>query len=114
MKKSLHSVVRALHRDIGFFVIGLTVLYCVSGVSLLYRLTSYEPPAWLRACNRLHKMFDSNPASWITWIYAAMLIFLALSSFWMLPRKSPAFKRGLLLAGGGLLFSVVAVWMANV
>ncbi len=37
--KSLTKLMRALHRDIGFLVIGLTIVYCVSGVVLLYRDT---------------------------------------------------------------------------
>jgi hypothetical protein len=32
---------RSLHRDIGFFVIGLTIIYCISGIVLVYRNTSF-------------------------------------------------------------------------
>lgn len=28
--------IRALHRDIGFFLVGMTVLYCISGMILLF------------------------------------------------------------------------------
>ena len=31
--------IRALHRDIGFFVVGLTVVYALSGLVLTYRDT---------------------------------------------------------------------------
>jgi hypothetical protein len=32
---------RALHRDIGYFVIGLTMIYVVSGIVLVFRDTSF-------------------------------------------------------------------------
>lgn len=37
--KSYIRIIRNLHRDIGFLVIGMTVLFCVSGVVLIYRDT---------------------------------------------------------------------------
>jgi len=37
--RSLHRWMRILHRDIGFFVVGLTVIYGVSGIMLTYRET---------------------------------------------------------------------------
>ncbi len=40
-KKSLQNTMRALHRDIGFFLIGLVVLYSLSGVLLIYRDTDF-------------------------------------------------------------------------
>ena len=38
---SIHKTIRSLHRDIGFFVIGLTIIYCISGVFLTYRDTGF-------------------------------------------------------------------------
>ncbi len=35
--KTIYRWMRIFHRDIGFFVIGLTVIYCISGVMLTYR-----------------------------------------------------------------------------
>ncbi|WP_028579839.1 hypothetical protein [Desulfogranum japonicum] len=40
-KLSLTRWMRTLHRDIGFFVVGLTIIYCVSGVLLTYRDTGF-------------------------------------------------------------------------
>lgn len=40
-KISLQRWMRLLHRDIGFFVIGLTVIYCISGIVLTYRETDF-------------------------------------------------------------------------
>lgn len=39
--KSIYRWIRILHRDIGFFVIGLTVIYCISGILLIYRDTDF-------------------------------------------------------------------------
>ena len=38
---STHRTIRSLHRDIGFLVIGLTIIYCISGVFLTYRDTGF-------------------------------------------------------------------------
>ena len=40
-KKSIHYYMRGLHRDIGFFLIGLTLIYSISGVLLIYRDTDF-------------------------------------------------------------------------
>jgi hypothetical protein len=40
-RKSIYSWMRLLHRDIGFFAIGLTVIYCISGIMLTYRDTDF-------------------------------------------------------------------------
>lgn len=39
--RSASKLIRILHRDIGFFVIGLTVIYCISGILLIYRDTNF-------------------------------------------------------------------------
>ena len=37
----IYKWMRVLHRDIGFFAIGLTVIYCISGIILTYRETDF-------------------------------------------------------------------------
>ncbi len=39
--KSIYKWIRILHRDIGFFVVGLTVIYSVSGILLTFRDTGF-------------------------------------------------------------------------
>lgn len=39
--KAVYKWMRIMHRDIGFFVIGLTVIYCISGIMLTYRDTGF-------------------------------------------------------------------------
>lgn len=36
-----YRTIRSLHRDVGFFVIGLTVIYCISGIFLIFRDTGF-------------------------------------------------------------------------
>ncbi len=39
--KSIQYYMRCLHRDIGFIVIGLTIIYALSGILLTYRSTAF-------------------------------------------------------------------------
>lgn len=38
-KNNTQRIMRALHRDVGFFIIGLIVIYSISGIVLTYRNT---------------------------------------------------------------------------
>lgn len=51
--KSIYRLMRILHRDIGFFVIGLTVIYCISGIMLTYRDTEF-----LKSETQIEKTID--------------------------------------------------------
>lgn len=159
--------IRVVHRDIGFFVIGLTVIYCISGVMLTYRNTDFlknegmiektvepglaanqlgralhirelkvtsedareirfdsgiydkasgtatymskELPLLLRKFNGLHVVSGEDPRHWFTAIYASMLFFLAVSSFWMYRPGSRYFKRGIVTSVLGLGVAAVLV-----
>jgi hypothetical protein len=39
--KSINYYMRSLHRDIGFFVVGLALIYGISGIVLIYRETGF-------------------------------------------------------------------------
>jgi hypothetical protein len=164
-KKSINSFMRSLHRDIGFFIIGLTIIYSLSGTILIYRdtdflksernverkvepntpvaelgkvlhvrdlkilkeegdivsfqngtynkatgtvnYTSKELPWLLNKFSGLHKAASGSPAHWFTTIFGVLLLFMAISSFWMYKKGTKLSKRGYLLAGGGILFSIV-------
>lgn len=166
-KKPIQHYMRALHRDIGFMVIGLTIVYGLSGIVLMYRDTDFlkrekqieqtlEPniseaelgkalrmrnfevvktegdivyfengtynkstgvaqykakqlPAWLDKFNKFHKTASKNLIHWAGIIYAVLLLFLAISSFWMFKPKSKMFKRGLVFAGIGLVLAIVVL-----
>ena len=40
-KNRLTRIMRVLHRDLGFIMIGLTIIYSLSGISLIYRETAF-------------------------------------------------------------------------
>ncbi|MFT5729319.1 MAG: hypothetical protein ACI8PB_003484 [Desulforhopalus sp.] len=54
-KESMYRWMRVLHRDIGFFVIGLTVIYGISGIMLTYRDTGF-----LKTETQIEKTIDSG------------------------------------------------------
>jgi len=56
-EKSVASYIRALHRDIGFFVVGLTLVYALSGIVLVYRDTDF-----LKSNVRTEKTIAANLA----------------------------------------------------
>lgn len=169
VKRSFGYYMRLLHRDIGSFLIGLTIIYCVSGIVLIYRDTDLlrhekliekklspnldecelgkalwkrdfkiiksegqlvyfkngtynkatgivqhtenELPSFLNSLNRLHKSPSKNLVHWFTLVYGILLLFLAVSSFWMFKPKTKQFRRGIILAIVGILAALVLVYL---
>lgn len=162
---SINYYMRVLHRDIGFFILGLIVIYSISGIVLTFRDTNflkterqveqqlepnlqanelgevlqmrrfivenenaevidfetgvysketglatysvYELPVVLEKFNDLHKTMSSGAASPFTTILGFLLLFMAISSFWMFKTTSPHFKRGMVLTGVGVIATIV-------
>ena len=154
---------RAMHRDVGYLVLGLVVVYCVSGVTLTYRDTDLfkterwvevkldpglplsdigqalriseiketgsegnllhfsggtynkatgearytikELPRVLQKFASLHKTPSKNPMHWFSLVFAILLFFLGISSFWMFQPGSKLFRRGLLFTLSGVVFA---------
>lgn len=165
----MNRIMRSLHRDIGFFVIGLTVIYSLSGLVLVYRDTDFlkkerivektlppnlsesdlggtlhmrgfkvektegdviyfgngtynsktgevsysikSLPLWLDKLNKLHKISSRNFVHYGAVVFGILLLFLAVSSFWMFRAGTSHFKRGLILTGVGILFAVVLLML---
>ncbi|SOE23323.1 PepSY-associated TM region [Spirosomataceae bacterium TFI 002] len=40
-KKNLNSKMRSLHRDLGFFLVGIMAMYAISGIVLVFRNTDF-------------------------------------------------------------------------
>lgn len=107
MSHTIHYWIRSLHRDIGFFLVGLTLVYVLSGILLIYRDTGFlqttpvevgmgqhrahEYVAWGQPFVDLHKANSRNDVHWITVTYGLCLGFLAISSFWMIFLLPPLF-----------------------
>ncbi|WP_346859566.1 hypothetical protein [uncultured Draconibacterium sp.] len=164
-RKKIRFNMRSMHRDIGFFVIGITIIYGLSGIVLLYRDTDFlkseklvertlepnmkisdlgmvlhmrefqvikeegdlvyfqngnynkasgeiqyrakELPAFLNKFNQFHKTSSRNIMHYVSMIYALLLLFLAVSSFWMFKSKTNMFKRGLYLTGAGIVLTLL-------
>ncbi len=160
---------RSLHRDVGFLVVGLTILFAVSGVVLVYRNTdtftiekqvnkvwekqmdmdavvdelpfrrvegldengdtisfkqgyyvrssgvvsyTYETYPWvIQKFISLHKSRSGNVLHWVATIYGLLLLFLAISSFWMFKPGTGNFQRGLIIAGLGIAAVVVMLFI---
>jgi hypothetical protein len=166
-KKSINQYMRSLHRDIGFFVIGLIVIYSLSGVVLVYRETNFlkyetlvekklspntdlselgkvlhlrdfeviktegeivyfqngtynketgvakysakELPLWINRLTNLHKSSSKSLVHWVTTVFGILLLFLAISSFWMFNTGSKLFRRGIYFAVSGILVAIILV-----
>lgn len=164
-KKPIQYYMRALHRDLGFLVIGITIVYVLSGITLIYRNTDFlkkerqiqrelEPnindselgmalhirdfkvvktegdivyfnngtynkttgvvnysnkalPAFLEKFNKFHKAASGSVTHWLSVVFAVLLLFLAISSFWMFKPKTKMFRRGMIFAGIGLCIAII-------
>lgn len=167
---SVQRIMRALHRDIGYFLIGFTLIYCFSGIVMIYRgndflrfdkvvtemydpnlsedelidelpfrsvtiikndtqriefeqgyyekatgkttYTSKQYPTFIRKMNVLHRSTQEDGTHWVSVVFAALLIFLALSSFWMFTSRSKFFKRGIILSLIGFVIAVVLMYLS--
>lgn len=164
---SIHYYMRVLHRDIGFLLIGLIVIYAISGVVLTFRNTDYfksekqieqqlepnlkanevgqalrmrrfnvesetaesilfssgtynketgvtiytvnELPIILEKFNTLHKSNSNSATGLFSIVVGILLLFLAISSFWMFKTCTRQFKRGMILTATGIIISVVLI-----
>jgi hypothetical protein len=163
--KTINYYMRIMHRYAGFFVVGLTLVYGISGIVMVYRDTDFlkqdkftekqlKPnikeselgsmlrikkleisktegnivyfkngqynketglaqytekslPAILEKFNGFHKTVSKNSIHYATVTFATLLLFLAISSFWMFKPKTRIFKKGIITAGIGFLFAVI-------
>ena len=168
-KKTIQQLIRNLHRDIGFIVVGLTVIYVLSGILLIYRdsdflkfekvvektvsinlnekdlgnalhirnievienkgdsivfsngvyckstgavqYTEKTHPEFLNKMNSFHKSSNKDIKHWFSIIYAILLFFLAISSFWMFKSGTKKFYRGVILTALGLLIAMVFLYL---
>lgn len=164
-KKTINYYMRALHRDIGFFAIGLIIIYSLSGIVLVYRDTDFlkhntkveiklspnmEPSALSQALRMkdfkvtntegeticfkdgsynkttgvaiytskenifpinkfidIHKVMSSNPIHYFNTLFGLILLFLAISSFWMFKSGTKSFRRGIVIASIGIILTIL-------
>ncbi|MEG1553853.1 MAG: hypothetical protein RRZ64_04185 [Rikenellaceae bacterium] len=162
--KTVNQWMRNLHRDLGFFTIGLIIIYSLSGIALIYRDSdifktkqhieavlptnmeatdlgsalkiknmdvlsednesiyfrngtynkqtgevSYNKKALVFPLNKfasLHTLSSKHPIHWFGIALGVILLFLAISSFWMYKPNTKMFKRGMILVASGLVLSL--------
>jgi hypothetical protein len=166
-RKSINQIVRVLHRNVGFFILGFVLIYAFSGIVLIYRdsdflkqektvrvsLPAETKPAELGQALRmrefrilktegdviifqggsynlttgvaeytvkelvfplnkftsLHKTASKNPFHWFTLIFGILLLFMAISSFWMFSTSSKLFRNGIYKVLAGFIFAVLLI-----
>jgi hypothetical protein len=164
-KKSVNQIIRILHRNTGFFILGFVLIYALSGITLIYRDSDFmkkekivklnlpvetKPgdlgPALklrefkilrtegdiiyfqggsfntatgeaqylvkelvfpLNKFTSLHKTPSKNPFHWFTLVFGIILLFMAISSFWMFNTKSKIFRKGTYMVLAGFAFAVI-------
>jgi len=167
-KRSIYYYLRTLHRDIGFFLVGLTMIYCISGILLIYRGTGFlqyketiqkkisvglntnelektlglrhfkiekqddktvyfnggsydrstgvatytksEFPAVLNMFKNVHTITSRNTMHLFATVYAILLLFLAISSFWMYKPGTKLFRRGISFSTAGVILAAVLMF----
>lgn len=164
-KKSIIQIIRILHRNLGFFILGFVLIYSITGIILIYRDTDFmkhektikaDLPAGTKPedlglalrlrdfklintegdfiffrggsfntatgeamysvkelifpfnkLTNLHKTPSKNPLHLLTLVFGFLLLFMAISSFWMFNRKSKVFRNGIYTVLAGFIFAVV-------
>lgn len=59
----------------------------------------------------LHKATSQSPSHWLTTLFGIVLLFLAVSSFWMFKSGTRQFRRGLLLSVTGVVISILLLFI---
>ena len=73
--------------------------------------SSQELPFLLKKFSDIHKSNSQNPVHWITTIFGVLLLFLAISSMWMFKKGTKLFRRGIIIAGAGILFTMLLFFL---
>lgn len=55
----------------------------------------------------LHKTPSKNPLHWFTMAFGILMLFMAVSSFWMFGIRSKTFRNGILTVVAGFIFAVL-------
>lgn len=168
-KKSIQTYMRAVHRDIGYFVIGITIIYSLSGTLMIYRKTDFLKtekqierqlplnltgselgnalhrgefrilksegdsiffpegvynkttgmakytenvlPPLLDRLIKVHRTSSHEITHFLSAIFGLLLLFLAISSFWMYKPTTKMFRRSLYFTGAGLILALILLFI---
>jgi hypothetical protein len=168
-KQPLGITMRKLHRDFGFFIVGIVTVYALSGIVLIYRDTDFlkkekkiekqlppgtdpaelgrmlfirdlkvektegeivyfregtyniatgmavystkELPGILKKMSDMHKVQSEKLTHWYTILFSLLLLFMAVSSFWMFKTGTSSFRRGVYIALAGIVVTLVILFV---
>ncbi|MDG1728353.1 MAG: hypothetical protein P8K68_06215 [Algibacter sp.] len=68
-------------------------------------------PMVLQKMERLHKATTNRPLYFLNIFFGVSLLFFVLSAFWMYTPKMPIFKKGLYFAVGGVVLTLVLLFL---
>lgn len=68
-------------------------------------------PVLLDKMTHMHKATTDDSLFFLNIFFGASLLFFSLSSFWMFRPKSSIFKKGLYFTLGGIILTLVMVWV---
>lgn len=72
---------------------------------------SKKLPYVLDNMTRLHKANTNSPLFFLNIFFGASLLFFVISAFWMFMPDSPMFKKGLYFALGGLVLTLILIFV---
>jgi hypothetical protein len=169
VKKPISYYVRMLHRDAGFFIFGLILVYALSGIVLVYRDTNFmkfdkvterslppnvdqaelgrmlfirdfevlkvendivyfragtynkttgiaiyttkELPVFMQKMTNLHKIASNSFIHWYTVLFGVVLLFQAISSFWLVKKGTNNFRRGVYITIAGAIITIIVMFL---
>lgn len=74
-------------------------------------ITTKELPYILDKMTHLHKASTDDPLYWLNIFFGVSLLFFVISAFWMYLPKTNVFKIGLLYSLGGLILTLVLLFV---
>jgi hypothetical protein len=74
-------------------------------------ITKKKLPFVLDKMEKLHKANTNSPLYFLNIVFGASLLFFVLSAFWMYTPKMPVFKKGMYFAVGGILLTVILLFV---
>lgn len=72
-----------------------------------------ELPTVLLKLETMHKATTNSPLFFLNIFFGASLLFFSLSAFFMIAKTTKAFKKGMYVALGGLVFAILVVIFAS-
>lgn len=72
---------------------------------------SKKLPYVLDKMTKLHKANTNSPLFYLNIFFGASLLFFVISAFWMFMPDSPMFKKGLYFALGGLVLTLILIFV---